>query len=297
MSWRTISTRPTGRQSGPWGGGETPAICASTREAPTSTAARSRGRGLPSMTFSWYRSAGGRTHDGPSPGARTGAGARQPFPGATARASRTVGREPGRPAGGPGRTTAGRRDRSRRVSWTSWPGPPSGASWPPPVPRYFGFVIGGSLPGGARRRLAGCDLGPERRHLRDVAAAVGVEDVAGEWLLDLFDLPRESGVGFVTGCQMANFTGLAAARHGVLRRAGWDVEADGLAGAPRASTSSPRRESHVTIDVAMRYPRPRHARAPARGDRRAGAHARRPPARRAGRAWTARRSSAPRPAT
>jgi glutamate/tyrosine decarboxylase-like PLP-dependent enzyme len=59
-------------------------------------------------------------------------------------------------------------------------------------------------------------------------------------------------VGFVTGCQMANFTALAAARHGVLRRAGWDVEADGLQGAPRVNLVASA-ESHVTIDVAARY--------------------------------------------
>jgi glutamate/tyrosine decarboxylase-like PLP-dependent enzyme len=79
-----------------------------------------------------------------------------------------------------------------------------------------------------------------------------IEDVAGTWLLDLFDLPRESEVGFVTGCQMASFTCLAAARHAVLRRVGWDVEADGLNGAPRINVVASA-ESHVTIDVALRY--------------------------------------------
>ncbi|MCA1714003.1 MAG: aminotransferase class V-fold PLP-dependent enzyme, partial [Gammaproteobacteria bacterium] len=74
----------------------------------------------------------------------------------------------------------------------------------------------------------------------------------GEWLLELFGLPRDSGVGFVTGCQMASFTCLAAARHAVLRRAGWDVEADGLCAAPRIHLVASA-ESHVTIDVALRY--------------------------------------------
>src|SRR5690606_8375580 len=71
-------------------------------------------------------------------------------------------------------------------------------------------------------------------------------------LLELFDLPRESGVGFVTGCQMAHFTCLAAARHGMLRRAGWDVEADGLQGAPRIHVVASK-EAHVTLGVALRY--------------------------------------------
>lgn len=119
-------------------------------------------------------------------------------------------------------------------------------------PRYFGFVIGGSYPVAlaADWLTSAWDQNPGIYATSPVVSVI--EDVAREWLLDLFDLPRESGLGFVTGCQMANFTGLAAARHGVLRRVGWDVEADGLAGAPRIHlvTSA---ESHITIDVAMRY--------------------------------------------
>src|SRR5205807_7130096 len=79
-----------------------------------------------------------------------------------------------------------------------------------------------------------------------------VEDVARDWLLDLLDLPRTSGLGFVTGCQMANYTALAAARHGVLQRAGWNVEDDGVAGAPRVNLVVGA-EAHVTILGAMRY--------------------------------------------
>ncbi len=119
-------------------------------------------------------------------------------------------------------------------------------------PRYFGFVIGGSYPIAlaADWLTSTWDQNPGIYATSPVVSVI--EDVAREWLLDLFDLPRESGLGFVTGCQMANFTCLAAARHGVLRRLGWDVETDGLAGAPRINlvTSA---ESHVTIDVAMRY--------------------------------------------
>jgi glutamate/tyrosine decarboxylase-like PLP-dependent enzyme len=119
-------------------------------------------------------------------------------------------------------------------------------------PRYFGFVIGGSLPVAlaADWLTSAWDQNPGIYATSPIMSVI--EDVAREWLLDLFDLPRTSSLGFVTGCQMANFTGLAAARHGVLRRAGWDVESDGLAGAPRIHliTSA---ESHVTIDVAMRY--------------------------------------------
>ncbi len=119
-------------------------------------------------------------------------------------------------------------------------------------PRYFGFVSGGSYPVAlaADWLTRTWDQNPGIYATSPIVSVI--EDVTREWLLDLFDLPRESGLGFVTGCQMANFTCLAAARHGVLRRVGWDVEADGLAGAPRINlvTSA---ESHVTVDVAMRY--------------------------------------------
>jgi glutamate/tyrosine decarboxylase-like PLP-dependent enzyme len=120
------------------------------------------------------------------------------------------------------------------------------------APRYFGFVIGGSLPVAlaADWLVSSWD---QNAGIYVISPLVSVlEDVTAEWLLELFDLPRQAGVGFVTGCQMANFTGLAAARHGVLRRAGWDVEADGLHGAPRINLVASA-ESHVTIDVAARY--------------------------------------------
>jgi glutamate/tyrosine decarboxylase-like PLP-dependent enzyme len=121
-----------------------------------------------------------------------------------------------------------------------------------PGPRYFGFVIGGSLPVAlaADWLTTTWDQNPGIYATSPVISVI--EEVAREWLLELFDLPRQSSVGFVTGCQMANFTCLAAARHGVLRRVGWNVEEDGLHGAPRIHlvTSA---ESHVTIDVAMRY--------------------------------------------
>ena len=121
-----------------------------------------------------------------------------------------------------------------------------------PGPRYFGFVIGGSLPVAlsADWLVSTWDQNPGIYATSPIVSVI--EDIAREYLLQIFDLPRESGVGFVTGCQMANFTCLAAARHGVLRRAGWNVEEDGLMGAPRVNlvTSA---ESHVTIDVAMRY--------------------------------------------
>jgi glutamate/tyrosine decarboxylase-like PLP-dependent enzyme len=121
-----------------------------------------------------------------------------------------------------------------------------------PGPRYFGFVIGGSLPVALAADWLACTWDQNPGIYATSPLISVIEEVAAEWLLELFDLPRESGVGFVTGCQMANFTCLAAARHGVLRRAGWDVEADGLQGAPRVTVVTSA-ESHVTIDVALRY--------------------------------------------
>jgi len=119
-------------------------------------------------------------------------------------------------------------------------------------PRYFGFVIGGSLPVAlaADWLTSTWDQNPGI-YVTSPGASV-VEEVAREWLLDVFDLPRTAGLGFVTGCQMANFTALAAARHGVLRRAGWNVEDDGLAGAPRVNLVAGA-EAHVTIHAALRY--------------------------------------------
>jgi glutamate/tyrosine decarboxylase-like PLP-dependent enzyme len=99
-------------------------------------------------------------------------------------------------------------------------------------PRYFGFVTGGAMPAtvGAEWLTAAWDQNAGL-YVMSPAAAVA-EEVAAAWLLELLGLPPESSIGFVTGCHMANFTALAAARHELLRRAGWDVEADGFQRAP-----------------------------------------------------------------
>ncbi|MCZ6857242.1 MAG: pyridoxal-dependent decarboxylase [Gemmatimonadetes bacterium] len=118
--------------------------------------------------------------------------------------------------------------------------------------RYFGFVIGGLHPAayGAELLVSTWD---QNAGLYAVAPGVSVvEEVAAGWLLDLLQLPRDASVGFVTGGQMANFTCLAAARHQVLRDAGWDVEADGLQGAPKVHVVV-KTERHSTIPRALRY--------------------------------------------
>jgi len=98
--------------------------------------------------------------------------------------------------------------------------------------RYFGFVIGGSLPAAlAANWLAGAwDQNAAMRVMSPVAAKL--EEIVLKWMVDLLGLPSGSGAGFVTGTTMANFSALAAARTALLKHAGWDVEEDGLFGAP-----------------------------------------------------------------
>ncbi|QCO97665.1 aspartate aminotransferase family protein [Arthrobacter sp. 24S4-2] len=121
-----------------------------------------------------------------------------------------------------------------------------------PSGRFFGWVIGGSLPAAlaADWLVSAWDQNTFLRAATPAAAAI--EEAAGRWFLDLLGLPEESDVGFVTGATMANFTGLAAVRWRVLADAGWDVDADGLAGAP-AIRCLVGQERHDSIDLALRY--------------------------------------------
>ena len=98
--------------------------------------------------------------------------------------------------------------------------------------RYFGFVTGGALPAAlAANWMAGAwDQNVAFRVHSPIASKI--EDVAMRWVLDVLRLPATSAVSFTTGATMANFTALAAARHAVLEKVGWDVEANGLFGAP-----------------------------------------------------------------
>lgn len=99
-------------------------------------------------------------------------------------------------------------------------------------PRFFGFVIGGSLPVTlASNWLAGA-WDQNTGLYRPTPGTARLEEVALRWLLDVLRLPPTCGGAFVTGATVANLCALAAARHAVLARAGWNVEADGLFGAP-----------------------------------------------------------------
>jgi len=99
-------------------------------------------------------------------------------------------------------------------------------------PRYFGFVIGGALPAAVAADWLVSAWDQNAGLSVAAPAAAVVEEVAARWLVELFGLPPGASVGFATGATMASFTALAAARHAVLRRTGWDVEEHGLSGAP-----------------------------------------------------------------
>jgi len=119
-------------------------------------------------------------------------------------------------------------------------------------PRFFGWVIGGSHPAGVAADWLTGAWGQNTGNHHAAPSAAAVETVAGGWLVDLLDLPRRSSVGFVTGATMANFTGLAAARGAVLRRAGWDADAQGLFGAPPITVLIGD-DAHTTVFSALQF--------------------------------------------
>ncbi len=119
-------------------------------------------------------------------------------------------------------------------------------------PRFFGFVIGGSLPAALAADWLTSTWDQNAGLFAAGPAASVVEEVVGDWLVDLLGLPAGSSIGLATGCQMAQFTCLAAARHAVLARAGWNVEDDGLFGAPEIAVVVGS-EAHATIGTALQY--------------------------------------------
>jgi len=118
--------------------------------------------------------------------------------------------------------------------------------------RFFGWVIGGSHPTGVAADWLTAAWGQNAGNLVASPAAAAVEAVAADWLLDLLGLPASASVGFVTGATVANFVCLAAARSEVLRRAGWDVEADGLFGAPPVEVLIGA-DAHATVFSGLKY--------------------------------------------
>ena len=117
--------------------------------------------------------------------------------------------------------------------------------------RFFGFVVGGALPAAMAADMLTPVWDQNAGLFVAGPAAAVVEEVARQWLVDLFGLSPQVSLGYVTGGQMANTTGLMVARHHVLAAVGWDVERDGLAGGPKVTVVAGR-ERHSTIDAGMR---------------------------------------------
>ena len=119
-------------------------------------------------------------------------------------------------------------------------------------PRFFGFVIGGSLPAALAADWLTSTWDQNAGLFVTGPAASVVEEVVGAWLIDLLGLPQGTSIGLTTGCQMAHMTCLAAARHAVLGRVGWNVEDAGLFGAPEITVVLGA-EAHATIGTALQY--------------------------------------------
>jgi glutamate/tyrosine decarboxylase-like PLP-dependent enzyme len=119
-------------------------------------------------------------------------------------------------------------------------------------PRYFGFVIGGQLPAAAGADWLTAAWGQNAALHASSPAGAAVEQVAGRWMLDLLALPAQASIGLPTGAGLGNTVGLAAARHAVLDRHGWDVEARGLYNAPEI-TVVVGEEAHATLSTALQY--------------------------------------------
>jgi glutamate/tyrosine decarboxylase-like PLP-dependent enzyme len=117
--------------------------------------------------------------------------------------------------------------------------------------RYFGFVIGGALPASIAADWLVSTWDQNTGLAEPTPATSALEALAGRWVIELLGLPAHSSFAFVTGCQMAHVTCLAAARHAVYARVGWDLPAQGLAGAPplRVVVGAKR---HVTVTRALR---------------------------------------------
>ncbi|MFM2070957.1 MAG: hypothetical protein RLZZ623_1220 [Actinomycetota bacterium] len=118
--------------------------------------------------------------------------------------------------------------------------------------RFFGFVIGGAVPAALAADWLVTAWDQNTGLFAPSPATAIIEEIAGQWIIDMLGLPEGSSFAFVTGGQMANTTALAAARHHVLANAGWDVEADGLVGSPRIRLIVGE-EVHATIPRSLRF--------------------------------------------
>lgn len=117
-------------------------------------------------------------------------------------------------------------------------------------PRFFGFVMGGSLPAAVAASWLATAWDQNAGLYKATPGVAFIEDVALKWLVDVLHLPNGTAGGFVTGTTVAHITALAAARHAVLQKAGWNVEADGLFGAPPITVITGA-EAHPTLYKAL----------------------------------------------
>jgi glutamate/tyrosine decarboxylase-like PLP-dependent enzyme len=118
--------------------------------------------------------------------------------------------------------------------------------------RFFAWVIGGALPSALAADWLASTWDVNAAMYACGPAAAVTEEIAGAWVKDVLDLPREASFAFTTGCQLAHMTCLAAARHAVLARVGWDVERDGLIGAPPIRILATQ-QHHGSILRALRF--------------------------------------------
>ena len=119
-------------------------------------------------------------------------------------------------------------------------------------PRFFGWVVGGSHPVGVAADWLTSVWGQNAGSYHGAPASAVAEQVAARWLVDILHLPEECSVGFTTGATMSNFVCLAAARGALLQRVGWDVEADGMFGAPPITVFIGD-DAHVSVLASLRY--------------------------------------------
>lgn len=119
-------------------------------------------------------------------------------------------------------------------------------------PRFFGWVMGATHPAGIAAEFFTAASGQMVAHPGATPANSAIEAVTERWILDLLDLPRQSSIGFVSGATIANFTCLVAASGEVLRRVGWDANADGLFGAPPITVLIGE-DAHSTVFMALQY--------------------------------------------
>ncbi len=118
--------------------------------------------------------------------------------------------------------------------------------------RFYAWVIGGAVPAALAADWLTSAWDQNAGIYVSAPAAALAEEISAAWMKELLGIPAGASFAFVTGCQMAHVTALAAARHGVLARAGWNVEESGLPGAPAVRVYASR-DRHGSVERAVRF--------------------------------------------